>query len=153
MSQLDVPLVNGNKHSYAEIEWSIEGDRVIGIQGIDYDDNLEPGRVAGTSAQDIGRTLGEYKASSSVTIIKASADLIRTKLGDGYGAVVYPITVLYRPSNGDPLIKDELIGVRIKKCADSHSKGPDGLVEKWDLDIMGVFRNGLHMVPKAARLY
>jgi hypothetical protein len=150
---LDPPLVNGNKHSFAEIEVSLDGDRLLGIQAVNYDDTLEPGIVPGTSAQSIGRTLGEYKCTASIDVVKASADAWRKKHGDGWMTKVFPMVVNYQVADGDPLITDEVRHCRVTKAADSHSKGTDGLIEKWDIQPLVIIRNGIHPLPEDSRLY
>ncbi len=142
----DVPLINGITYDYASIEIQIDGDIYQGVTAVNYDDTLEPGVARGTSPQWLGRTTGDYEATGSFTILKGSANQIRTQLGNGCMTKVFDVVINYAP-DGNDLITDELIDCRISSMADGHAQGVDALFEDWNLSVRKVKRNGVDPLP------
>jgi hypothetical protein len=138
-------IINRKAYDFTCVELHAKNKRYLGISAINYEHGLEPKRSKGTHSQDLGRSTGDYSTAGSLTIDKQDAELIRADLGDGYMEEEFFIVVNYAKT-GMPVITDELLGVRIKKESDAHSKGGDTLSETWELDILEVVKNGKHAV-------
>ena len=137
---MDYPLVNGTRQEWSSIEAKIAGDVFLGIREIAYNDKLEPTKVYGIHAEPLGRTRGVYLAEGSITLLLDEADTLIQKLGDGFKEKVFDITVAY--TEGGKTIQDEIVGCRIKGVDQSVTQSADGLVRKFDLDVMKVRWNG-----------
>ncbi len=136
------PMVNGTRHSWAQIEAKANGALIVGFQEINYNDKLTPEKQYGTAPEPIGRTLGEYDAEGSCTLLLAEFNVLITALGPGFKQKVFPITVSYS-ADGLETIVDQLIGVRIAEVDASNAKGPGGTVRKLTLNLMKILWNGL----------
>lgn len=136
------PLVNGTRHSWAQIETKVQGVLIVGFQEINYNDKLTPEKEYGQASEPIGRTQGEYLAEGSMTLLLAEFNVLIQTLGPGYKQKVFPITVSYS-ADGLETIVDQLIGCRITEVDASNAKGPGGTVRKCTLDLMKVLWNGL----------
>lgn len=145
MADTSFPNVNGITCDFASVRANIDGENYF-LGSINYSHECTPGEVEGNDAMLLGTTTGRYKANGSVEVYKATAAAIRAKLGDGYLTKRFPITVNYQPP-GSPIMTDVLEYARIVKEDDSHSKGTDALVEKWDLHIMKIVKNGVQPLP------
>ena len=143
------PLLNGNRADWSSIMLDIGGGllKTIGLKELSYKGSLEPGEVRGTHPQVLGSTLGTYSAEGSMTMYLAEYHELIARLGPGYMARSFNITVNYSPRKGDPVITDKLIGCRIKTADKSHSQSNEALVVKVDLFVMLVIENGGTPLP------
>lgn len=141
----DNTLLNKKRYQHSNAKIVIGLKRIIGIKSVDFEDELTPGKVRGTSKGVQGRTSGIYNASGSIEIYKDEAQLLRDTLGPGYGEVEFNIIIHYQ-SPGMALQTVELVGCRITKDSTSHSEDENGLADKLDLDIMRIRRNGIELV-------
>lgn len=148
--QLSYPLVNGNRFDFTSIEILIEGIPFRGVKSINYEDGTDGAKQYGTSARPLGRTRGKYDPSGSLEIFKEEANAIRLLLGNGWGEVSLTIVVAYAELAVSVPTVDKLFGCRVRKAADAHSQGAEGLTEKWDLDIMDITRNGVRLLSDIA---
>ena len=146
------PLINGIYPDHASIELKLKGTHCIATKEIQYDDTLEPGEVRGTHAQMLGRTLGEYKTSGSLTIFAPEWERLKQSLGNGFMTKVFDIVVNYRPP-GQSMTTDTLIGCRIKKVEKSSSSGTDPIAVKLELHIMRINWNGFDPLEKMLPAY
>jgi hypothetical protein len=141
-------LLNGNYPDFADIELNIDGDVVDkGFTELNYSHGLEPGIAKGAQAAPLGDTVGEYSADGSVTMHMRTWQRILEKLGDGYMAKRFDITVNYRNADGLGMITDTLTGCRFKKSESGHSQGTDPLMKKLDLHINRVKEGGKNPLP------
>jgi hypothetical protein len=143
---MDFPLINGNRYGWASVGFDIEGAEQVHVTECTYEHNLEPGEVRGTGPQVAGTTLGEYSASGSITFNQEGWDELRAKLGDGYMAKRFQLTVSYA-DEGQAVTTDELVGCRITGVSKNPSQGTDGLTVECALHIMYIIENGVKPLP------
>ncbi len=149
MANPDYPLINGRRADWSAISIDIGGGltKPLGVKELSYKSTLEPGEVRGLHPQVLGHTLGTHTNEGSFTLYLAEYHELIAKLGDGYMATPFNITVSYSPKKGDPVITDKLIGCRIKTADKSHSQSNEALVVKVDLFVMLVVENGIKPLP------
>ena len=156
MSLDNIPLINGNRYSFASIELRLLGKRYFGVKSINYSDSLEPGEVRGTDPQLIGRTKGKYSADASIEMYLREFDDFAAQLASQAGAVGLPNATGYMEipfdvivsfaEDGAPVITHEIIGARIKKSDHSNAEGSDAISVKNDLHVMVIRKNGVDSV-------
>lgn len=161
------PLINGNYFDFSSILLSLNlGTKFTGFKSINYTSEQAPGDVYGASAQKLGRTRGQHKASGSIEFYRPEWRQFQIAL-QGLGAlgggslsavpgafaglfeVSFPIQVTYSERNplgivsalALPTQTDSIIGARITKVDQSHSQGSDALTVKCDFDGMYIAYN------------
>lgn len=143
---IEYPLVNGERHDFAQIEVTIETPngpkRFKGFKSVNYKIALQPGQVRGTGARKLGRTLGEATEDGSLELYSAEWDELRAALGNGYMRKAFNASVTYG-ADGLPVNTDQLEGCRITEVSKDNSQGSDGLTVKLTLDIMKILEGGL----------
>lgn len=132
---METPLINGNYYSFASIECTINGITTADFKSINYNDKLERGVVKGTSAQALGRTMGDYTPTVSVELYRGSFERLKDKLGAGFMQVVFDVTVQYA-DDGQSVITDTIQGCTIAGVDQSNSQGTDGSSVKLDLSVI-----------------
>jgi hypothetical protein len=145
----DQPTINGLDYDFATVEVKVNGSQYIRVKDFSYTDDLDPGLGYGTSPEYVAETIGQYKASGSLTLYLEAAKIFRDSLGDGFGTVHFDIVANFAPP-GKPVLTVEATGCRVKKVDDSFSAGSDPLAEKFDLHIRRITRDGLCLVPTLA---
>lgn len=138
---MDFPLINGHRYSWASASFKGDGSEIVHIKELSYTHKLEPGMVRGTGSQVAGRTRGEYSAEGSMTLLREGWDALRDQFGDGYLEKSFALVVSYA-DDGQPIVTDELVGVRITSVENSPSQGTDGLEVSLELSILYVLENG-----------
>lgn len=152
------------QHASLELNFGIPGFQapVIGIQSVDYDEELKPGELKGASPAVLAVTTGEYKASGKLKLPKAEGAFLIgtitnaalanpdpiTGLVAGWGQYQWNATLNYYDI-GQPLQTDQWFGARIQKSANSSKVGPDPLYTEFDLFLMFLSQNGNAMVNPA----
>jgi hypothetical protein len=134
------PLINGVRHDFSSIEFTIKGAACLGVKEIAYSDSLEPGEVRGTSAQLLGRTRGQLKSEGSFTVPQQEWKELLDKLGNGFLEAVFDIVVNFREDGA--MYTDKILGCRVKKADRSHSNNADALEVKVELSVMRIEWNG-----------
>jgi len=137
---LQFPLVNGNRYAWSSVRIQANGQRYVGVKGVNYSQEVAPGEVYGTHAQKIGRTRGEVKPEASIELYKEEFDALINDLGDGFYEVEFEVVVSFDESGR--VITDQIHSCRIKKPDSGHSQGPDALTVKVDLDVMWIEYSG-----------
>jgi hypothetical protein len=137
------PLINGQFYEFARLVISIDGEEYVGITAINYGSELMPGEARGVGPQRLGRTLGEHKAEADMEMLEPSWQALLAKLGKGFGAKIFEISVSYSASGDLPVVTDVLKGVRITKPGAALAQGPDPAKRKIALDINDVDYSGL----------
>lgn len=148
----DFPVINGRRYSWASIEAKLDGQVYTGIRSIDWDQELAPEKVKAKGALPRGRTKGEYDANASIEWLKHDADYFRSVLAatdPSYATVEFEIVVQFAEAEGDPVSTVVLELARVMKETESNAQGSAApAVEKWDLSIMRIKKNGLYMVEE-----
>lgn len=142
------PLVNGRRFDWSSVKVKVKGTTYIGIKAVNYKQSLKPGVVMGTSPQPIGHTLGVYEPEAGMEMYFAEWEDLKAALGDGYMAAVFDVIVQYSVAKGQPVITDEIRGVRITAVDKSFSQSGDPLSVKLDLFVMGILENGAKPLPE-----
>lgn len=147
------PLVQGARTDHSNIEARLNGVAYL-IKSISWDDSLEPGEVRANSPEAIGWTIGQYKASSSIELWKAEADLFELNMmadpsyldPDGFHLglkqIFFPVIVYYRQSSNIPFTSTWYMA-RITKSADSSAAGAEHQSRKYDCICTPIWRNGI----------
>lgn len=128
------------------VEFRFNG-RPYTITGISYDDELAPGEVKALStAQQVGTTIGEYKANGQMKLLFGEFNKLVEELGkQGYGEKVNTITLSYQAPGEQPKF-DTLHGVRIKKISNDAQPGSAANEVSIDLYVNIVERNGATLI-------
>lgn len=146
---LQYPLINGEYYDFASCSFDIAGTRFPGgLEEINYEDGLDPGEVRGNSTQLIGTTLGTYTASADFSAYLPQMDEFRSVLVRKYGNVYaarFNITLVLERNSLTSTV--EILGVRVKKISAAHKSGNDALMEKAELHVLGIIRNGVLPYP------
>lgn len=150
---LSYPDINGRRAQWADVEVSSgksgQAKKITrAVKRINYSDSLEPGVVRGNSAKKQGRTLGLQEPEASWTLFDEEFTQLVDDLGDGFGAVPFDITLVYRAATGQPTKKVELIGCRMTTYDGGGEEGEDALEVEMDLDPMDILINGKSICPK-----
>lgn len=141
--------INGNRSDFASIRARIGAFSLSELMtSLNYNDELTPGVVEGAHPIPVDTTLGRYKAAGSFECHQDRFYELVQELGDGYGAIVFPITVTKVNLDGRPPNVDVLVGCRITKADESNAKNSEGgLMMKVDLYVRYITRNGKTLVP------
>ncbi len=145
MFQIEYPLINGHRFSWASVEAQFGSvGLIIGIKSINYSPELMPGKVYGTAPQKIGRTRGKEDSSADCEMLRLEFENLKETLGNsgvGYGETAFDIVVQYR-EEGQPVVTDTLIGNRITKVDLQNADGTDPSCAKLTLDPMRIWLGG-----------
>lgn len=146
MSLLPISI-NGLSNDHSSVRLSFLGGRLLfsHVKSISYDDSLTPSENAGTHPIPLPTGLGVYKANCSITVVKDAWDNILNQIPDGYGALVFPITVTY--IRGLTPTVDRLIDCRIIGPKNSSSQGQGGLDIELSIYVRYILRNGKCLAP------
>lgn len=143
---IPVPLINGNRYSFASIEVRFAGRRYVGLKSINYKSSQKRGRVGGTTVQKIGRTRGTYTPDGSFEILRAEwQDLIDFLMLQnaaqapfvGIHDCVFDIDVQFA-EEGSQVTQDVLHSCVIDEIDCSNADGTDPSMMKNTLDIMSI---------------
>jgi len=155
--------VNGVRYQFASLEMNFGiagfGSPVLGLQSVDYDQELEPGELRGTSPAVLALTTGKYSCSAKLKLPKAEGTYLEQQLAlagaanpdpltgiiPGFGQIQWTATLGYYDI-GCPFQSDVWYGARIKKDSDSHKVAPDPLYMDFEIYLMALSRNGTFMV-------
>ncbi len=141
---IEYPQVNGHRFSHESLEISWNGIALIGVDALDFDDELAPGELYGTAPQIIGRTRGKGKASASISMARLEWERVRRTLGvggQGFGENASNIRITYFEIATEPLV-DQIVGVRVSKVSQGSKPGGEALMVKLDLHPMRIQWNG-----------
>lgn len=147
---LEYPKINGERASWADVEFKLDGRYSYGVTDVDYSTALEPGGVRGSGARKIGRTTGLEENEASITMLKQEADAFIKRLsqlsgGRGFGRKSFDMIVQYSHDTAE-VVTDELRGCRVKRVGNVHTQSNEPLKVKLDLDVMRIKLNGQEIV-------
>jgi hypothetical protein len=129
-------LINGSYHDFSSIGAAVDDSSPIeDLSEISYSHKVERTKFRGKRRQPHGHTKGEYEAEGSITMSLRAAQKLRRRLGQGYMDVPFNIPVTFADDDTQGVITDKLIGCKIKNEENAHSRGTEGLMVKFDLDI------------------
>ncbi len=142
MAQAKFPLINGFKYSFSSIEVDIGGEIFTDIQALDYSDTVSRAKLRGANAVPLGITRGDYEAVMSFTLSKRGAKDFRALLGPGFKEKFFDVTTTYTEKE-EGTTTDKVIGCLIIGNENSHSPGPDALIEVIPCDVHHIIWDGL----------
>lgn len=145
------PAVNGQRTDFTSIILGINGAPIPGITEINYGQELKGGEVRGTPIQPIGYTPGQLKPKADFTILQLEWNLLIPVLAQlasgtpisGYMQARVDITVQYVLPGTFAVITDVLRGCRVSNHEMSNKSGTDALMEKVELELFYVIKNGV----------
>jgi hypothetical protein len=146
------PLLNGNRYSFSSIGFLASGQEIVGVTSIDYDQELKPGDVYGTSPQLIGATKGQLKVTASLMMLQWEYENFITALcalngtpGSGYMEARFDYVVQFQDgvgANQGPLFTHILRGCKIAKETDGYKVGPEANATKIELHHFYTIKSG-----------
>ena len=152
------PLVNGFRHSYAQLEIRVAGSIVLGITELNYSWKLEPAVVRGAGALPIGLTLGNADYDADFSILLEEFNSLMDILGAQGPALTVPFDIVaaYDPTIGQlsnpqnlSVLVDTVKGCRITNIEHSSSSGStDAIVRKCTVKPLGILINGVSPMPE-----
>ena len=104
---MSTPLINGTRHSWADVKINILGRTVSGISAISYEDKQEKQNNYGAGVYPVSRGIGKYEANAKVTLHAYEAEAINKALGVGkrlQDVPMFDIIVSYLPVGSDGLV-------------------------------------------------
>lgn len=145
---VDTPLINGRRHSWASLEVTVANFPVVsGITELNYKWTMDPGIAKGAGPLPQGFTDGEWEGDGDISLQLEESYLLQKLLaeangGDGFALVPFNILAQY-DTLGFKVHTDELLGCRISDFDGSNGQGPDPLVRKYSLKILRMKFDGL----------
>lgn len=144
--QIDYPLINGHRYSFASVEAQFNGLPILGIKSINYSPELIPGKVYGSAPQKIGRTRGKEDSSCDFEMLRLEFENLKETLGQqgvGFGETPFDIIVQFAELPSSPVVTDTIVGFRIGKPEASNADGTDASMIKVSGDPMRVLLGGV----------
>jgi hypothetical protein len=147
MADVQYPLINGVFHEWSSVEFKIKGKVYRRVKSINYQEELKPTKVYGTSADPIGRTRGMREAEGDVEVYLDEFRQIVADVGAGFGELVFDVTVSYSET-AVSTVTDHLIGCRFEQVGASQSQSADALTRKLKLSTLSIKWNGVDLLKK-----
>ena len=137
---MNLPLINGIQHSWANIEVEILGRVVTGITEIMYDSKKVIEDVYGAGDEPIQRGEGNRTYTASITLKQFEVDAIQALVGSFKIDRIPPfnITVNYRSTLDQPSKTDILRNVQFKNNVRDWKQGQTSGDVKLELAIAGI---------------
>ena len=132
-----IPLINGTEYSWGDIVFSIAGTPVIGITGIEYNDEQEVTDNYGAGRYPVSRSKGRIACNGKISLYVSEVNALVKKTANGrlqdLGA--FDIIVSYIPDEGGIVVIDKLRNCQFKKNSRSWSEGDTSKTVDLDLNI------------------
>lgn len=141
---LRYPLINGQRHSWAEVEIRVANSIILGVTKIDYSDKLDPALVRGAGPNIIAHTVGIQETSGSITLLLEEFNVLveeLQKINSAWKLAQFPIIVTYDNSgSGLSVVQDTIIGCRISevKVGTTEAGSADAITRECSLFHLGV---------------
>jgi len=118
------------------------------VKSVDWKDEMKPGEAYGTSAQRLGVTRGQYKASGNIELWMAEALnfealLVQQYPNIGLFEIRFPIDITYVMEGGIGPFTANLVACRITDRSNSSAAGSEPHAKKYVLDITYAIENGV----------
>lgn len=145
------PQINGARCDYSCLTFLANGAPIPGVLEVNYGQELKGNAVYGTPIQPIGYTPGQLKPKADFTILQLEWNLLLPILatlasgnaGSGYMQARFDIQVQYQLPQSPAMIVDILRGCKIVNHDMSNKSGPEALMEKVELELFYVLKNGI----------
>lgn len=147
------PLYNSMQLSFLNLQLGFEGTFFPFITEFEYNDTNDIAEARGTSPFSMGTTVGDYKASGSISIQKLFAEKFyallakRSPSGNSLYDAIFDFTAQYQmkvpPGLPKPdVITDKILGIRLTGGGDTMTAGNGVLVVKHSYYCGLIIRNG-----------
>jgi hypothetical protein len=105
---MNTPLINGTRHSWANIRINMLGRTVTGVVAIAYDDTQEKTNNYGAGIYPVSRGRGRYEATAKITLHKYEVEAIETAAAGARLQAIpsFDIIVAYLPTGQDEVRTD-----------------------------------------------
>lgn len=152
MAAVQYPLINGVRHDWSSIEFSVQLPSgapivIVGLKSINYKFEKKGTHVYGTGPKPIGITRGVFTPDGDVEMYLDEFSTLVDQLGAGFADV--PVTAKISYSEGARTYTDTLIGARIAGVEASQSQGADPLTRKLPLTMLDILYNGKSAVNQS----
>jgi hypothetical protein len=120
-----IPLVNGTRHGWANIEVTLFGRTLTGITNIKYEQEQEKENYYGAGNQPQHRGRGNKKATASIKLYKYEVDAILDTIPgkDLTDIAPFNIAVIFKPEGSDRLRKDIIHDAEFTKSGYDMKQG------------------------------
>ena len=156
IAPLPFTLYQGVRYDHSSVAASLDGVFYL-IKSLSFEDGLDPAVVYANSSIPLGFTRGQLKATGSVELWTAEANLFVQNLyrsqvvptgaeKAGLLEIIFPITFLYKEEGGLDQYKTVLNGCRIVKRTRQSAIGNEAHYVKFDLAILNVMDGGIPSV-------
>lgn len=123
---MDTPLINGERHSWANIELNLLGRTVSGITAINYSDTENKENIYGKGKYPVARGKGNYEAEASLTLLSFEVDAIQRSVGSGkrlQDIAPFDIVVTYLPEGDSSLVTHVIRNCEFTNNQRNNSQG------------------------------
>ena len=146
-TQIALPTLNGNRHSYASVEIKVANLIFVGVKSVNYARKRTRQQVRGNHPDPIGQTRGENEYTADIEMYLAEFNQLQAALqalggGKGYGDVFFDVICTFG-ENGFDTITDTIRGCNMDSTDAGLSQGPDALVRKFELQPLKIYFNQL----------
>ena len=140
-------MINGKVYDWESISIGLPYGVVIGVESVDYDDELSAEPAYGKGVKPLGYGNGNYQGNAKITILRDEfnklLDYARREGRGIYRIPPFPITVGYA-NDGERTRTDELRGCKITKLVHKGSQGDTKLGVEMELLItQEIIRDGV----------
>jgi len=103
MPEINIPLVNGVAHSWADIRLVVMGIMLSGITNIKYDDEQKMQNNFGAGKYPVSRGYGNVECTAAITIQSEELEALRAAAPQGrlQDFPPFDVTVSYQPATGN----------------------------------------------------
>jgi hypothetical protein len=145
-SPLQIPLINGVRHSFASIELKVNSIIFRGVKAINYTRKNERVFGYGNNSDPLFKTRGKNGYTADLEMYLAEFNYLISSMGPKYGGIFFPVYVTYSENGLDP-IQDVILGCTIDSTEANNTESADPLVRKIELGPLKILYNGLDDNP------
>lgn len=138
-------FVNGEFYAFAKLQVTLEGNRIVAFESIEYDDGIELEEVSGANMAPLGFGEGGYNANCKLTVTKEDYDgVIAPLLGEPvYGHEPFDVACTYAKRARDAITTDSIKGLRLMKINHKSAQGDKKtMIDLEFKPLGGIWRDG-----------
>lgn len=147
-TQLQYPLINGLRHSWASVEARFAG-KIFYFPEINYGRTRDRPMVYGNHPDPLGKVRGKNAYTGDATMYLAEFNVFQALLAQqaaqsnvGYGDVPFDVYVSYNETGLD-VITDHVLGCTLDSTEAAGAEGTDPLKRKFNLNPIKIKFNGI----------
>lgn len=138
--------INGNEFSATSVEVKLGGQTFVGVNEINYSDEVDVQAAPGFGPVNLGRVLGEYKATLDFTMLRSEADKFEAKLGSPLSSTSFNVGVSYVEIPGAGTVNDEIDAVVVMKRETGPKRGEASTIKYSCFAFLPIRWNGRTLV-------